>query len=286
MNISFLIPTKDGGEDYLPLYSSILISVNYAKKKGITFNYSINFLINGNPHNPLYYIKQINQKNKKAETILCPSPGKIKALKLGLKKIESDIYIFLDDDVRFSKENLYLALSELLNNKKLKLVSFQPKTLDYPNKDFIGKLKYDIINVRQLKNLYKGVDPFLFGRFMVMRKNVFNVPSNILLEDLYLSNAINGEYIIRPEFVFYFGLSSISKHVKRVIMLETGREQVKKLFPNTYSSISQKNQRVIDENKVKSLSLYYKCCFISYNILRFFTNKIISKFFKHKNIYW
>jgi hypothetical protein len=134
--------------------------------------------------------------------------------------------------------------------------------------------------------LYKGKDTFLFGRFMAFKKNVFNVPPNILLEDLYLSIVLDGNYKIRPEFVYYNGLDSISKHIKRVIMLESGRKQVRKIMGTAYDVAQIKNRRILDDDKIKSLSTYYKFCLLSYNILRFFTNKIFSKIFNHKTVYW
>ncbi len=57
MKISFLVPTKDGGEGFSELIKSIKSNINYAYEKGYDFKYEVVLIINGDSHKPLSYIK-------------------------------------------------------------------------------------------------------------------------------------------------------------------------------------------------------------------------------------
>jgi len=122
MKISILIPTKDGGEGFADLISSIDKGTSYVKrvdKRKIEFN--INFLINGDPKKPTKYLDKITS-TQIINKIFCPKLGKVNAIYFGLKNISADIYILMDDDVIFNQDNIYLSINDLLNHDSLKLV--------------------------------------------------------------------------------------------------------------------------------------------------------------------
>lgn len=286
MKISIIIPTKDGGEDFFELFNSIQAGVEYAKEKDNHLDFSINLVINGNPDKPLRYFKKYNQEKLKINCIISPLIGKVNAINYVLEKIDSDIYLMIDDDISFNKELIYKALSELVTNENLVLVSFQTKARPYKGKNIIRRFLYDVINIRALVSIYKDKDPFLFGRFLMIRRGFFTVPGELLLEDMYLSVLLDGKYLIKEDYVYYSGLSSLYKHIKRVIMLETGRKQVEKILPNEFPKVLDKNKRVVDQAKLNKINKYHQICYRSYNLLRFITNGIIARLFKHKRIYW
>lgn len=283
--ISFIIPTKDGGEGFSDLVKSIENGIKYAIKKNPNLNFDINFVINGNPCKPQKYLNIIDPSKNKIVRLISPKQGKVYAINYALRKINADIYILLDDDVVFDPDIIYNAIRDLTYDDIL-LVSYQPKARTYPNKNPVRKIIYDIINIRSLKCLYQDKDPFLCGRFLALKKGIFSVPSEIMLEDLYLSVLLDGQYKIRKEYVYYYGLDTFIKHARRVIMLETGRRQVRSLFPEFYNKHQKTNTRIIDKARFNNLTLYYRFCYHSYCLVRFITNKIIAKIFKHKTVFW
>jgi hypothetical protein len=121
---------------------------------------------------------------------------------------------------------------------------------------------------------------------MILRKGVYNIPTDVLLEDLLLNMKYIDHIKIINEKVYYYGVDSILGYIKRVVMLETGRAQIKNRFPEEYANLRKRNKRIVDKKKMRELPLYYKTCYVCYKILQFFTNNIIAKILKHKTIYW
>ncbi len=285
MNISFLIPTKDGGEGFEKLLFSIIKNVEYAKFNKVDMSYDINILINGDSEKPLKHLSSVSNI-KDINIVLTKAVGKVSAINDILPKIQSKYIVVLDDDIYFNKDLLYLAIKEIEDKPFLSLVSFQTRVVSSNGLNTINKFFYDTINIRSLKKLYKGIDPFLFGRFLFIKKEFLIIPNDIINDDLYLGIFYEDKYVIRPEKVYYIGEFSIKRHIKRVLRLEAGRRQIKEMFGNRYNDYLNKNKREIDKGKVESLSLYYKLCYYSYKILRVLTNSVITRFFKHKTRYW
>lgn len=284
--VSFLIPTRNGGEGFASLIKCIENGLKFTLEKKKDLDYEIVFLINGNPKKPLEFLKQIDANQKTIFKLICPHEGKVNAINYGLKKIKADIYFLLDDDILFDNDIIYDAINELTQNDSLTLISYQPRALGYRGKNPIKKIIYDIINIRSLKDLYKNGDSFICGRFLGIKKDVFCVPSNIMLEDLYLSIILKGKYKIGNKYIYYHGLDSLWDHIKRVMMLETGRNQVHLMFPSQYDKYQSEISRIVDVDKIRGLNFYYKFCYYSYCILRFCTNSILTKLFIHKTVYW
>lgn len=284
MKISFLIPTKDGGDGFSKLVESIKSNISYANNNGIYFEYEAILIINGDPRKPEKYIDSNKSVRNFFQVKKINLLGKIISINYLLTKTTSDIVVILDDDVYFKERLLFLALSKLKTNQDLKLIAFQNHALPYVGKNIINNFFYDIINIRSLKNLYVGIDPF--GRFLVCKREALTVPNEIINDDLYLSLIHDEHFLILPEEVFYMGEYSLLKHVKRVLRLKAGRDQLKKLFPELYKKLLNKSKRKIDQQKLESIGLYYKICYSLYKILRFVTNSIIVNLFKHRTSYW
>ena len=286
MKIAFLIPSKDGGEDYFGVLESIERNVDYAFRAGFKFEYKIIFSINGDPTKPLSFLRSIFLKSH-IEVLTTDRLGKVRSINLALEQVHPDFLVISDDDVTFSDTILTRALQELTNNKDLQVIGFESQAIPYPRRNIFKRFSYDIINIRSLKNLFEDIDPFLMGRLLVMRKTTWNVPDEIINEDQYLSLAHNGKYKILKEKISYEGTSSFRQHIRRVLRLEAGRKQLSQLFKGKGTS----NEpvvvtRIINKKKLASLNLYYRICYHLYGVLRFFTNKFVPLFMNHKTNYW
>lgn len=286
MNILFLIPTKDGGEGFYKLMNSIKINISFAKKQGFDFSYKTILIINGNPRKPNSFLSLNNELDVFFNVIKVNFSGKIRAINHVLLKENSDIVVVLDDDVFFGEDLLFSALNKFRNESTLRLIGFKNQVTDYSGVNFITKFKHDIINARSLCDLYDNIDPFLFGRFIVCKKEYLVVPNDIINEDLYLSIINDKFFTILPEKVFYNGEYSIFRHIKRVLRIEAGRIQLSKIFKEEYNKITSKSIRKIDQKKVRELKLYYRICYFLYKKLRVLTNKIVPLFIKHKTNHW
>lgn len=286
MNILFLIPTKDGGEGFYKLMNSIKVNIAFAKKQGVDFSYKVILIINGDPKKPNYFLSTDSDLRSLLNVIQVPFSGKVRSINHVLSQENSDVVVILDDDVFFGGDLLFSALNKFKNDSALRLIGFKNQVTDYVGVNFIDKFTHDIINIRSICDLYEIIDPFLFGRFIVCKKEYLVVPNDIINEDLYLSIINDKFFIILPNKVFYIGESSIFRHIKRVLRIEAGRKQLSKIFKEKYYKIINKSIRKIDQKKVKKLGLYYRICYFFYKKLRVLTNKIIPLFIRHKTSHW
>lgn len=286
MKIIIVIPTKDGGDDFEELIQSIKENINYLKAKGYRIQQEIIFAINGNPEVPLRLIRAIHNSSLDIEYKIIKKPGKVRAINEAIKGLKGDLLITLDDDVSFPKHLLYKTLNTFEEKKNIQLVSFQTKLLPYKGKNLFRRFKYDIINIRSLRSLFKNVDPFLFGRFIALRGVSYPVPNKYILDDTYLNAFYYKKMIIHPDYVYSYGVDSILTHIKRVLRLEAGRKQMEVLHPIEWRELQTKSKRIIDQEKLSKEHLYYQLCFHLYNALRFVTNGILMKILKHKTVEW
>lgn len=283
--IEIIIPTKDGcQEDFKILLSCINTNINYVlRREG--YEFLITFVINGDFAKPNKYLSALNNFYE-FNVLHCPKMGKVNAINFALQNGKRDAFFTIDDDIRFEENIFWNCIKEIENNSDLLFVSAQYRVLPYLKSNIWKKFSYDVINIRSLKSLYKGIDPQLIGSFILMKGNDFHVKNNIIAEDIYLSIVHDGEYKITENLIYIVGLDSFHKHTKRVIRLIGGLTQIKEMFPDKSKSIFQKNKRILDKDKIKVLNLYYKVCLTSYFILRFFTNNVAAKIKKYTNVYY
>lgn len=284
MEIAFLIPTKDGGEGFLGVFESIERNIENAFHSGFKFEYRIIFALNGEVKRPLAFLNEILQKPH-VEVQIVNRLGKVQSINSTLERLSSDFLVISDDDVTFDDDLLARALQNLIGNKDLQIVGFQNQATSYCGRNVFRRFLYDIINARSLGGLFEGIDPFLMGRLLVMKRTAWNVPNGIINEDQYLSLAHDGKYEILSGTIFYEGVSSIQQHIRRVLRLEAGRKQLSQLFEDVCKEEFPVT-RTIDRQKLSSLGLYRRVCYHLYGILRFFTNKIVPIFTSHKTNYW
>jgi hypothetical protein len=285
MKLLIVIPTKDGGEGFQELLTSINLNLSKLHKKINSFSYEIIFAINGNSEKPIHYLNLI-KTNLVFKYKIYDKLGKVYAVQETIKNADYDFLISLDDDIKFG-EDLFLKSISLMNREKnIKVIGAKNMCRPTTTKNLFKKFIYDSINIGLLKEIYRNDNLFLFGRFMILRKGVYNIPTDVLLEDLLLNMKYIDHIKIINEKVYYYGVDSILGYIKRVVMLETGRAQIKNRFPEEYANLRKRNKRIVDKKKMRELPLYYKTCYVCYKILQFFTNNIIAKILKHKTIYW
>lgn len=285
MKLLIVIPTKDGGEGFQELLTSISLNLSNLKKKVKDLSYEIIFAINGDPIKPIHSLSLI-KTNLDFKYKIYNKPGKVYAVQETVKDVDYDFLISLDDDIKFGK-NLFLESISLMNTEEdIMIVGAKNLCRSTTSKNIFRKFIYDIINIGLLKEIYKNNELFLFGRFLVLRKDIYHISTDILLEDLFFNMKYIDHIKILNEKIYYYGVSTILHYIRRVVMLETGRAQIKNRFPEEYVNLRKRNKRAVDKKRMKELSLYHKSCYICYKILQFFTNNIIAKVIKHKTIYW
>lgn len=285
MKLLIVIPTKDGGEGFQELLTSISLNLSNLKIKIKDISYEIIFAINGDSTKPIHYLRLI-KTNLNFKYKIYKKPGKVSAVQEAIKDIDYDFLISLDDDIKFG-ETLFLESILFMNiEKDIMILGARNICRPTDSENIFKRFVYDIINIGLLKEIYKNDELFLFGRFMLFRKNVYHISTDILLEDLFFNMKYIDHIKILNERIYYYGVNSIFHYIKRVAMLEAGRAQIRNRFPEEYRNLRKRNKRIVDKEKIKKLPFYYKSCYISYRILRFFTNNIITKFIKHKTIYW
>lgn len=213
-------------------------------------------------------------------------PGKVNAIIQVCKDRAADFILTLDDDVIFERDAIFKAFHELIKNTNVELVGYQSKIIPFSGTGVVNKFIYDTINIKLLRSLYKGVDPFLFGRFILIRGSDYPVPKQYIVDDIFLSLYYSDKFVILPDYVYTSGVGSLRKHLRRVIVLESARRQAKRLNPSRWETNHKQARRQIDLNKLRGENFYYKTCYFSYVILRFFTNKILAPLVTHTKVSW
>lgn len=285
MKILFLIPTRCGGEGFDKLIESIKKNINYINEQGWKLIFDVQFIINGNSDKPLKYLSSNAKLGNFVQIKIVDFLGKARSISYCLKEAKHDFVVICDDDIFFGENLIFNAINDLNRINDSRLIAFQNQVLPYSGRNIINNFFYDVINIRSLKKIYKEVDPFLFGRLMVAKRGVINLPDDIINEDLYLSILYSNHYIIRPEKVYYRGEHSILSHFKRVLRIQSGRKQVEKIF-SLENNATEIRKRVVDDIVLKNLSFYYLVCYYCYIALRFITVHIICIIFKHNDYYW
>lgn len=126
-----------------------------------------------------------------------PKKGKPFALKLAIKKAKGDILIFTDGDTYFEKDSVKYLL-EPFENENVGGVSGRPVSSD--SKDtmmgYWGHLLSDAAHHRRVKTISNRQDNYyisdktffpMSGYIMATRNYNFDIPSNVLSDDAYIS---------------------------------------------------------------------------------------------------
>ena len=131
-----------------------------------------------------------------------PRKGKPAALKIALKKAKGDIIILTDGDTYFGN-GAVRELLEPFKNPKIGGVSGRPVSQDSKENKYgyWGHLLSDSADHRRRSCMEKEDDYYvsktkffpMSGYIMAVRKIDFNIPSNVLSDDAYISYSIRNE---------------------------------------------------------------------------------------------
>jgi cellulose synthase/poly-beta-1,6-N-acetylglucosamine synthase-like glycosyltransferase len=144
--------------------------------------------------------KDLKLSSKEYIQIQDPRKGKPSALKLAFKKAKGDIWILTDGDTYFEKGSVKYML-EPFENSNVGGVSGRPVSVDKKNNmmGYLGHLLSDAAHHRRVTtmntkegNYYLSNTSFfpMSGYIMATRKIDFDIPSNVLADDAYISYSI------------------------------------------------------------------------------------------------
>jgi cellulose synthase/poly-beta-1,6-N-acetylglucosamine synthase-like glycosyltransferase len=132
-----------------------------------------------------------------------PQRGKPFALKMARKRVKGDIVIWTDGDTFFGR-NSVKELIKPFKNKKVGGVSGRPRSADKKDNIFgyWGHLLSDAADHRRTNTLKKTSEGYyisgdtffpMSGYIMATRKTLFDIPSNVLSDDGYISYQLRNE---------------------------------------------------------------------------------------------
>lgn len=144
--------------------------------------------------------KELKLSPKEYIQIQDPRKGKPSALKLAFKKAKGEIWILTDGDTYFEKDSVKYIL-EPFKNKNVGGVSGRPVSMDKKENmmGYWGHLLSDAAHHRRVTtmntkegNYYLSSTSFfpMSGYIMAIRKIDFDIPSNVLADDAYISYSI------------------------------------------------------------------------------------------------
>lgn len=100
---------------------------------------------------------------------------------------KGDLLLYLDDDIKLSETIILSAVKEIEQRPELLIVGAQQKIIRPIRGSWWRNFIYDVINIQQVADVFTGPDPFIFGRFMLIKKTAMPVlPQEVLNEDMYL----------------------------------------------------------------------------------------------------
>lgn len=173
-----------------------------------------------------------------------PKKGKPYALKMALKRAKGDIIIFTDGDV-FFEENAVKELIKPFENKNVGGVSGRPISQD--SKDdrygYWGHLLSDSADHRRRDRMVKvkGKDYYISqetffpmsGYIMAMRNLDFDIPSNVLSDDAYISYTIRNmgmDIAYTPKAICYVKYpTNLRDYYKQKVRSLGGFKQLKRM---------------------------------------------------------
>ena len=147
--------------------------------------------------------KELGLSNTQYVQIIDPQKGKPFALKMARTKAKGDIIIWTDGDSYFGRN----AMKEILKpfkNPKVGGTSGRPRSMDSKENTFgyWGHLLSDSADHRRIDTMEKSTGGYyisgkeffpMSGYIMATRKTTFDIPSNVLSDDAYISYQLRNE---------------------------------------------------------------------------------------------
>jgi len=141
--------------------------------------------------------RELNLPHTQYVQLVDPCKGKPFALRMALKRVKGDIIIWTDGDTYFGK-NAIKELIKPFENKKIGGVSGRPVSIDRKDNIFgyWGHLLSESGDHRRMNLMEDTGDGYyiskerffpMSGYIMATRKKTFDIPSNVLSDDAYIS---------------------------------------------------------------------------------------------------
>jgi glycosyltransferase involved in cell wall biosynthesis len=228
-------------------------------------------------------LPQLNTRIIKQNSLLL---GKSLAMKRIIAEAKGELVLFLDDDVEVGPDAIRVAIEIFENRSDIKLVGATPKIIRPIQASHWRNFIYDVINIQQIVDVFAYPDPFIFGRFMMLRKrDMPDIPNDILNEDMYMQIVFHPNVVKMKSFIRYRGVAYLGDHFKRVFRLMEGRKQAKiyaeKRLTQKYFN-DQSTKRKLNFKKIIHLRPYFFFCFICYRIIRILTYLLKPCLYKNK----
>jgi len=228
-------------------------------------------------------LPQLNTRIIKQDSLLL---GKSLAMKRIIAEAKGELVLFLDDDVEVEPDAIRVAMEIFENRSDIKLVGATPKIIRPIQASRWRNFIYDVINIQQIADVFAYPDPFIFGRFMMLRKrDVPDIPNDILNEDMYMQILFHPNVVKIKSFIRYRGVVYLNDHFKRVFRLMEGRKQAKvyaggRLTQKYFND--QLTKRKLNFKKIIHLRPYFLFCFVCYRIIRILTYLLKPCLYKNK----
>lgn len=286
------IPTREG-----LYYKELVHSLNESIKQlsNIGWEFEIIFCINGyRVYEVENQIKLITNKlsglNIKTITQEPKYLGKPLAMKRITAESNGDMILFLDDDIEIYHNVIKNALNIFETYPNIKLVGATPEIIIPPFSSFYKKIIFDILNIQHIFDLFVFSDPFIVGRFMMLRKkDMPDIPMNIIKDDMYMQILFYPNVLKIKSIIRYRGVTCLKDYFTRLFRLIEGSNQdlkniSKKKLKKYFSDPLMK--RKLDFNKIKHLKPYFLFCFICYRVIKILTFLLQPVFFNKHYLGW
>lgn len=212
--------------------------------------------------------------------------GKPLAMKKIIIEAKGELVLFLDDDVEVDSDAIRVAVEIFETRSNIQLVGATPKIIRPIQASHWHNFIYDVINIQQIVDVFTYTDPYIFGRFMMLKKkDMPDIPNDMFNEDMYMQILFHPNVVKIKSFVRYHGVAYLRDHFKRVFRLMQGRKQAKvyagKRLAQKYFN-DRFTKRKLDFKKIIHLRLYFLFCFVCYRIIRILTYLLKPCLYKNK----
>lgn len=213
--------------------------------------------------------------------------GKVFAMKRIVTEAKGRFVLFLDDDVEIAVDAIMIALKVFETKPNIKLVGATQKIIRPISASLWRNFVYDVINIQQITDVFAHPDPFVFGRFMMIKKkDILDIPDDILNEDMYIQILFHPNVVKVMSSVQYHGVAHLRAHFKRVFRLIEGRKQAKEYAGETLTKKyfnDSFTKRRLSFKKIIHLKPYFLFCFLCYRTIRILTY-LLKPFFYKKSL--
>lgn len=286
------IPTREG-EHYKDLLISLHKSIRVFSVE--EYKFEIIFCING-PHSQETErkIKSIVEEVPKLDIKVVTQEPRCLGKPLAMKRITEeacgDFIAFIDDDVEIDHDTINDSIRIFETYPAIKLVGATPKVVCPSPISFWRKMLFDVLNIQHTHDLFVFPDPFIVGRFMMLRKKDMPIiPPTVIKDDMYLQILFYPDVFKIRSHVRYKGVISLRDYYTRLFRLIGGdhqelsdisRDQLNRYFDDPYM------KRKLDFNKIIHLRPYYLFCFVCYRLIKISAFLLQPLVFNRNSVGW